>query len=379
MIGFWLILALLVLAWMAMVFILATRESILLYAEEKRQQPLLLTVRKRTDIDQEHFLLELEASGCFANRLPAFQPGQYLNLEIPVNEKQRIKRAYSLSSWSARPKHYTLGIKREEQGKASGWMHRQLKTGSQIRVSRPRGQFILQNAEARAYVFIAGGIGITPLRAMIQFIVSKHKHKTGCPPVYLFYSCRESQQFCYFAEFRQLASIHRNFHFIPLLTGSEQSWNGERGRVDSNRLQQQVREFAQASYYLCASSSMMESLCGQLYEAGISKQQIHFESFGVSSHSGTACQHPIELNGQVFHFDNEPSLFHAIENEGFPIDGDCRSGSCGRCKTNLIAGKVRYLNQPEIRLKADEILPCCCLPESKLILRNIAFAENEIP
>ncbi|WP_286339098.1 class I ribonucleotide reductase maintenance protein YfaE [Ferrimonas sp. YFM] len=47
---------------------------------------------------------------------------------------------------------------------------------------------------------------------------------------------------------------------------------------------------------------------------------------------------------------------------------ECRSGYCGACKTRLLEGRVRYLSTPMALVRGDEILPCCCVPETDLLL-----------
>lgn len=76
----------------------------------------------------------------------------------------------------------------------------------------------------------------------------------------------------------------------------------------------------------------------------------------------------VKFNDQEVVFDKSMTLFQALENSGMPISGDCRAGSCGLCKLHLKKGKVKYLIKQEAKLKEGEILPCCCIPKSDLIL-----------
>ncbi len=57
-----------------------------------------------------------------------------------------------------------------------------------------------------------------------------------------------------------------------------------------------------------------------------------------------------------------------MESQGIAVESECRSGECGQCKVNLLAGSVKPLIEVDIELKAGEILPCCCVPGSDFLI-----------
>jgi ferredoxin len=77
------------------------------------------------------------------------------------------------------------------------------------------------------------------------------------------------------------------------------------------------------------------------------------------------------LKGQpVILFDGKhSSLLEALESKKVKVFSECRNGFCGACKTTVISGEVSYLTTPLAELKANECLPCCCVPESDLNLK----------
>ncbi|MGI2170899.1 class I ribonucleotide reductase maintenance protein YfaE [Shewanella sp. MF05960] len=79
----------------------------------------------------------------------------------------------------------------------------------------------------------------------------------------------------------------------------------------------------------------------------------------------------VSLKGQpVILFDGKhSSLLEALESKKVKVFSECRNGFCGACKTTVISGEVSYLTQPLAELKADECLPCCCVPETDLNLK----------
>ncbi|MCL1159639.1 2Fe-2S iron-sulfur cluster binding domain-containing protein [Shewanella inventionis] len=79
----------------------------------------------------------------------------------------------------------------------------------------------------------------------------------------------------------------------------------------------------------------------------------------------------VSLKGQpVILFDGKhSSLLEALESKKVNIFSECRNGFCGACKTTVISGDVSYITTPLAELKANECLPCCCVPETDLNLK----------
>jgi len=341
-------------------------KMMVMWLRSRSQRPFSLRVEDRNEVTDQLFTVKLSA--LLNKRLLSFYPGQYITLEIPISSGITIRRAYSIANWDKHPKYYDLGIKREENGKGSIWLYNQLKDGCSIKVHRPKGGFYLPQTGSGTLVFIAAGIGITPFRAMIQAIAKGYLNGQQYD-VFLFHSCRTLEQLCYGKEFADIQKQHPSFTYIPIITGDVTGWTGERGRIRLATIQQYVPHFGSATYYLCAGIDMMEQLSADLTENGVAPSKIITESYGVSGLSQTDRRYSVVYHDQSFCFDNQATLFQAIEDAALPIDGDCRSGSCGMCKCQLAQGRVSYLIKPQHPLKNNEILPCCCVPETDLILQ----------
>ncbi|MCP3127176.1 class I ribonucleotide reductase maintenance protein YfaE [Shewanella sp. KJ2020] len=78
----------------------------------------------------------------------------------------------------------------------------------------------------------------------------------------------------------------------------------------------------------------------------------------------------VRLQGQpvLLFTEQHGSLLQALEAKKVRIFSECRSGFCGACKTRVLSGRVTYLTEPLAELKADECLPCCCIPTEDLEL-----------
>ena len=98
-------------------------------------------------------------------------------------------------------------------------------------------------------------------------------------------------------------------------------------------------------------------------------ESIHFERFGVGITSTGDKAFSVKLGAnKTIVFQNQRSLLEALEQQGVGIESECRSGECGECKMTLHSGKIKQLIETDMDLDAGEILPCCCVPESDLLI-----------
>lgn len=303
----------------------------------------------------------------FSLPLRKHYPGQYLTLELPVEPgKAAIRRAYSIANWNRMPFYYEVGIKREENGKGTTWLFDNISNGLKLSVKFPQGHFYLGDQHQSSIVLIAGGIGITPLRAMIQSVMKQRG--INASKVYLFYACRFEEQLTYHSEFLHYRNNFPGFYYIPILSRPNENWQGETGRINADLLLSKIENPLDSDFFLCAGNALMEAITEQLQRSGIKENRIHFESFGVSVAVSSGNKYSIKFDDRELEFEGAPTLFHALEDSEYPLTGDCRTGTCGSCKIRIKSGQVKYLIKPEVELLQGEILPCCCVPTEDLEL-----------
>ena len=329
-----------------------------LLAEQRLAQPIALKVVARNDMSARHFSVRLQAINNDA--LTNFLPGQYLTLI----SKDLSRRCYSLAAWDKEANCYELGIQREVEGKVSSWLYEHLQVGTVINALPPKGNFVFNAKEAQHTVLIAGGIGITPLRAMLHQFIEHQYIEQQTKSMSLFYSAKSAEEMCYVDEFIQLTDDHPNFKFYPYLSKSNM------GRLSVERIIQQLeldpKEF---EFYICGPNSMMDELKTGLVEQGIASDNIHFERFGIEASLSSGKDFLVELgNNKSFVFNKQRTLLDAMEEQGIEIESECRSGECGQCKVSLLAGNIKPLIDMECDLNAGQILPCCSVPESDLVI-----------
>jgi uncharacterized protein len=329
------------------------------------ERPLRLRVCARQDWDGEHFVVRLRSR--FFTPLARYAPGQYLTLLARPGAGPPVRRSYSLAGWRRRPLSYELGIKREAEGRVSRWLYAHLQPGREIEVLPPAGEFVLANDHRQGeQVLIGGGIGITPLRAMLQAMRAAGSQYLQA---YLWHSVRHSAALGWRAEWEALAADGSGFHYHPRVTGPDPGWTGARGRLQADEILAPLRQPARAQFYLCASDAMMQALITGLQARGIEPAQIHFESFGARVLNSDPQCYRIRLAGhEPFELQGAPSLLYALEEAGIAVPASCRAGNCGECRLRLLCGEVRTLVAPAVPVPAGCILACCSLPRSDLEL-----------
>ena len=119
-------------------------------------------VRLRALIWEAPGVLSLELAAPDGSALPPFAPGAHIDLKLPDG----TLRQYSLCGDPNDTSHYRLGIRAVAGGLSSSFIHRHLRPGELLTVSAPRNNFPL--VDAARYIFVAGGIGITPLIPMMR-------------------------------------------------------------------------------------------------------------------------------------------------------------------------------------------------------------------
>jgi ferredoxin-NADP reductase len=297
--------------------------------------------------------------------LPSFIAGQYITLLLPVSKNKTIKRAYSIASWHKTPLYYELGIKKEDQGVGTSWLFENLKKGGKLDVKLPQGHFYKKDFSNNSTVYIAGGIGITPLRSML---LSGIKTNAVANKTYLFYACRYEEQLTYHQEFVTISRQFPNFEYFPIVSQPNKNWPNAKGRITIDFLKNNIANFAESEFYLCASKSLIETVTSQLEGFKIPKENIHFELFGNTPSAAITSTHRISYKQQTIVFDGYSTLYQALEDLQFPLGGECKAGSCGNCKLKIKSGNVCYLVTNSIALEQDEILPCCAIPTEDICI-----------
>jgi len=318
--------------------------------------------------------------------LPPYRPGQYLTLRVPTpgNEGSAI-RSYSLSDTPTRDQ-YRLTVKRIAEGLAtptgglvSNVLHNEVQVGDVVEAKAPAGLFTIDPAEShRPVVLIAGGIGITPLLAMLNSIAA-HGHERE---TWLFYGVRNHRDHLMGPHLDELAARHGlRLHMVysqPVLNdGHPIGRFHHKGRI-TVQLLKDVLPASYYDYFLCGPGPMMQSLADGLRAWGVPDDRIHTEAFGPAAiKAGVEPSGRRDCGAQVTFARSQTSaawsrcdspLLELAEDAGIRIPFGCRSGSCGTCATRVLSGDFSYLHEPGAPVGDGETLPCVAVPETDMVL-----------
>jgi phenol/toluene 2-monooxygenase (NADH) P5/A5 len=214
------------------------------------------------------------------NRIPMPEAGQWVYLELPDDAGQAsgLRRAYSIASapYEIEDAHSEIMFAIKLAGEVTKKLE-SCNEGDRLWLQGPFGRFTLLHAEHPA-VFIAGGIGITPLRSMLIEALHKNPNRS----LTLVLSSKTKDELPYHEAMRSLANDRANFSYLPTCTREEEGsdWDGLRGRISKELFEQLKMQSPEADFYLCGPTALMDGLSEILKSIGVDSKKIHTEKFG---------------------------------------------------------------------------------------------------
>lgn len=203
-----------------------------------------------------------------------FQAGQYINLRVPGLD---VARAFSIASPPSQPTRIALQVRLVPDGRATGWIHRELAPGDRVRFSGPFGRFFVRRSAGKPMIFLAGGTGLSSPQSMIQDML-----ETGCTtPITLIHGVRSLADLYHQDRLAALAAAHANFSYVPVLSAPapDDVWAGETGMVHEALQRRFGGNFAGHTAYLCGPPPMVEACLRTLMQGRLFERDIHTERF----------------------------------------------------------------------------------------------------
>ncbi len=201
-----------------------------------------------------------------------YTAGQLIEITLPNDQpdERGIKHWFTLSS---SPTEELLSITTKFDPDKSSTFKQDLLNmayGQEVLMSDPMGDFVLPKDRSRPLVFVAGGIGITPMRSMIKWLSDTQEHRS----IHLIYSAKESWQFI----FREL---FRDYGLPVTLTLSQprRGWHGEVGQLDAKRILSLEPNVDNKLYFVSGPEPMTESLYKELKQLGVRESQLVTDYF----------------------------------------------------------------------------------------------------
>ena len=274
-----------------------------------------------------------------AKSLPAWTPGSHIDVLLPNG----LLRQYSLCSEVGAPR-WRLGVLREPAGRGgSAYVHDDLRPGAKIKVREPRNNFALKRAPE--YLFIAGGIGITPILPMLA-----QAEESGVPWK-LVYLGRSLDSMAFTAE---LARYGDKVHLHADDTAGLYPLKDLLGAGD-----------AAFHTYVCGPGPLLDFITS-LTTGWQDSTRFHFERF-VADPAATAPadgdhEFTVETTGGVeVQVPVGTSILDALAEAGVPVLNSCREGICGTCETEVVSGEIDHRDSllSEDEREAGETMMIC--------------------
>ncbi|MFJ3981536.1 cytochrome P450 [Streptomyces fungicidicus] len=282
---------------------------------------LNLEVTERTEASDG--VVALTLSHPDGGELPPWKAGAHIDVHVPGGDGEVRVRQYSLSSDPEDRASYRVGVLREQDGRGgSAAVHDTLTAGSRVTVSWPRNNFRL--LPSPRYLFIAGGIGVTPVLPMIR-----EAERAGAEWE-LVYGGRTRSSMA----FRDELAVHGGrVTVVP---------QDELGLIDLPGLLGEVREGTLV--YACGSEPLLRAV--EENTAHWPKNSLRLERFAPKPVVRTVPDTPFEVefagSGTVVEVGADETILEAAEKAGLPVVSSCKTGTCGTCETPIVSGRADH-------------------------------------
>lgn len=336
--------------------------------------------------------------------LPSFRPGQFVAVRPALGGARQPTRCYSLSDSPSQPwwritvkdqrsmtlvdhprSHPGTLLSPNKSGSATGlsqWLHAHISVGDSLLIHGPSGTFFdsLEHHVTRPIVFLAAGIGITPIVSMVKHLLETQPSRR----LHIHFQVQDAQHWPMGAMLHswqthrpalQMASYFSRGGVIPAISAGL----AVPGKVDLKSIGNIATNAVDAEYAICGPNAWTDAMCSGLMEVGIPGERIHFESFGPSHGTTTTGATDPETKPWTLRFaesevqvplcSDATTLWQAARAHGIEIPTACHTGACGTCRVKLLAGAVNYDRPPTAACASGEALACVAQPVGDVVVQ----------
>jgi ferredoxin-NADP reductase len=289
------------------------------------------------------FVLDAVASGI------TYEPGQYLTLALR-QQKQEIRRSYSITSAPILGEPLTIGVKRIENGLVSRYLIDGAQPGDQILTTGTGGFFTLP-PDIQAYkqmFFLAAGSGITPIFSLIKTVL----HLYPAISVVLIYSNHTPATTAFREALTQLAGAFPGQFQVQFLYSIAPDLS--RARLHKDLLKSFLVKYGQVApeqllCYVCGPLNYMRMCTYALREATVPAANIRKETFNTDKPDTPTLPPDTDRHQVTLHYRHQEyqltvqyptTILRAAKQLGLQLPYSCEAGKCGNCVARCTAGQV---------------------------------------
>jgi ferredoxin-NADP reductase len=251
-----------------------------------------------------------------AGELPPAEPGAH----VEVTLRNGISRQYSVIPSPSRGEWCVAVLRETDSRGGSAYIHDELAVGDVVEATKPRSLFPLE--EAAEYLFLAGGIGITPFMSMIEQAERRGR------PWNLVYTGKSAETMAYASALRsrygERVSIHETLGKTRMDSGSVMSAH------------------PLAEVYCCGPTSYIDAVNTAAEKAGRMVHVEHFHGDANSQDDDRAFELELADTGITLTVPTGRTALDVVEDAGVFVPSSCREGNCGTCETPVLSGEIDH-------------------------------------
>lgn len=237
------------------------------------QTTYLVTLQDRRQVAERTMAFQFAKPEGFT-----FKAGQSIDLTLmnpPETDEEGNGRTFSIAS---APDEGLLLVATRMRDTAFKRVLGTMPIGSHVKIEGPFGNLVLHNNQARAAVFLTGGIGITPFRSILLRAAKEPlPHRLFC-----FYANRRPEDAPFLEELQVMQRHNPRCILVPTMTDmsrSERLWQGETGRINQEMLAKHLKSAASPIYYMAGPPGMVKAMRTLLNDMGVDEEDIRTEEF----------------------------------------------------------------------------------------------------
>lgn len=290
--------------------------------------------------------------------------GQFTTVEVMI-DGEVLRRSYSFSRRSVDGSSVRITVKRIPGGRVSAFLHTNVHEGDVVRVSAPRGRFVLrESSPGTPVVGFAAGSGITPIRAITEEALAKTER-----PVRLFASSRDRASVVFEAELRELEARFGERLRVTLHVDDEHG-------LPTPEALERVLGSGEPEVYVCGPAPF-QGVVDELLDAhAVTSSRRFSERFAAAPRKG---ERPRGCSGALHVREGErvrlvtvhegETLLEASRRAGLRLAASCEEGYCGSCAVRLSGGTVT--------MRANDALDDATLAEGMILPCQAVLDTNE--
>lgn len=232
-----------------------------------------------------HFALTLlrveqAASGAYdfifsSNRPLRFRPGQFLEWTLPVRHPDdRGNRRYFTLASAPGEEEVRLGVKFGEKASAFKRSLAQMRPGDEIHAGQLAGDFVLPSNAGTKLAFVAGGIGITPFRSMLEDL----RRRGDKRDIVVLYGNNGLDDIAY-GDVLQAAADELGTRIVHAVASDERAAGVYNGFIDADLIAAEVPDYAERTFYISGPHAMVDAIRHALRQLGVSRRRIKVDFF----------------------------------------------------------------------------------------------------